>query len=129
VLGDVVCGGFAMPLRKGYAKEICIVTSGEKMSLFAAKNIARAVEQFKGRGYAQLKGLILNARGVPNEAGLVQAAAEEMGTGVIIEIPRDSTVQFCEERNVTVIEGAPDSPLAGVYHRLAETMGGGNPVS
>jgi len=129
VLGDVVCGGFAMPLRKGYAKEICIVTSGEKMSLFAAKNIARAVEQFKGRGYARLKGLILNARGVPNEAGLVQAAAEEMGTGVIIEIPRDSAVQFCEERNVTVIEGAPDSPLAGVYHRLAETMGCGNPVS
>lgn len=64
VLGDVVCGGFAMPLRKGYADEIYIVTSGEKMSLFAARNIARAVDQFKGWGYAQLKGIILNARGL-----------------------------------------------------------------
>ena len=124
VLGDVVCGGFAMPLRKGYAEEIYIVTSGEKMSLFAARNIAKAVEQFKGRGYARLKGIILNARGVPNEAALVQAAAEEMGTRVIIEIPRDSTVQLCEERNVTVVEGAPDSPLAGIYHRLAEIIAG-----
>ena len=123
VLGDVVCGGFAMPLRKGYAEEIYIVTSGEKMSLFAARNIALAVEQFKGRGYAQLKGLILNARGVPDEADLVQATAEELGTEVIIEIPRDATVQLCEAKNLTVIEGAPDSPLAEVYHRLAEIVG------
>jgi hypothetical protein len=104
------------------AKAIYIVTSGEEMSLFAARNIARAVEQFKGRGYAQLKGLILNARGVPDEVALVQAAAEELGTEVIIEIPRDATVQHCEAKNLTVIEGAPDSPLAGVYHRLAEII-------
>ncbi|MDD2360940.1 MAG: nitrogenase iron protein NifH [Syntrophaceticus schinkii] len=122
VLGDVVCGGFAMPLRKGYAREIYIVTSGEKMSLFAARNIARAIEQFQGRGYAQLKGLILNARGVPDESALVQAAAEEMGTQVIIEIPRDTAVQFCEEKNMTVIQGSPDSSLAQVYYRLAEMI-------
>jgi nitrogenase iron protein NifH len=122
VLGDVVCGGFAMPLRKGYAQEIYIVTSGEKMSLFAARNIARAVEEFRIRGYARLKGFILNARGVPGESALVAAAAEEMNTRVIMEIPRDTVVQVCEDKNMTVIEGSPDSRLAGIYGRLADII-------
>ena len=122
VLGDVVCGGFAMPLRKGYAKEVFIVTSGEKMSLFAAKNIAKAIEQFEGRGYARLMGIILNSRGVPNERALVQETAEELGTKIIIQIPRDSIVQKCEEQNQTVIEGSPESSLAGIYFELAEKI-------
>ena len=122
VLGDVVCGGFAMPLRKGYADEVYIVTSGEKMSLFAARNIALAVEQFKGRGYAKLSGIILNSRGVPDESALVQTLADEIGTEVIIKIPRDETIQHCEEMNKTVLSGAPDSNLAGVYRELAERV-------
>ena len=122
VLGDVVCGGFAMPLRNGYAEEIYIVTSGEKMSLFAARNIAQAVDQFKGRGYARLKGVILNSRGVPDESALVQAAATEMETRVVAEIPRDNVVQHCEEKNLTVVEGAPASSMAGVYHQLAKII-------
>ncbi len=122
VLGDVVCGGFAMPLRKGYAKEVYIVTSGEKMSLFAARNIAKAIEQFKGREYARLMGIILNSRGVPNELAIVERMADELGTEVVIQIPRDSTVQYCEERNQTVIEGMPDSSLAGVYRVLADRI-------
>ncbi len=122
VLGDVVCGGFAMPLRKGYAREVYIVTSGEKMSLFAARNIAMAVEQFKGRGYARLSGLILNARGVPDEAAVVQALADEIGIKVIVEIPRDVTIQQCEEINKTVISGAPDSHMADIYRTLAEKI-------
>jgi len=119
VLGDVVCGGFAMPLRKGYADEIYIVTSGEKMSLFAARNIAQAVAQFKGRGYAQLKGIILNARGIANESEIVRRAAAELETSVVAEIPRDPTIQACEEKNKTVIEGATDSSLADRYRMLA----------
>jgi nitrogenase iron protein NifH len=119
VLGDVVCGGFAMPLRKGYAEDVYIVTSGEKMSLFAARNIARAVEAFKGRGYANLRGVILNARGIANELELVEEAAREMNTEVVAEIPRDPTIQACETSNTTVIEGAPDSPLAEKYRMLA----------
>lgn len=119
VLGDVLCGGFAMPLRKGYAKEVYIVTSGEKMSLFAARNIAKAVEQFKGRGYGQLKGVILNARGVVNESELVEKAACEIGAEVVALIPRDPIIQSCEDKNMTVIEGAPDSPLAETYRKLA----------
>lgn len=119
VLGDVVCGGFAMPLRKGYAKEVYIVTSGEKMSLFAARNIAKAVEQFKGRGYGQLRGIILNARGVADESELVKRAACEIGTKVVAEIPRDPIIQACEVENKTVIEGSPDSSLAETYRELA----------
>lgn len=126
VLGDVVCGGFAMPLRKGYAEEIYIVTSGEKMSLFAAGNIVKAVEQFKGRGYARLKGLILNGRNIPDESNLVRAAADRMNCRVVVEIPRNDVVQSCEEKNVTVIEGEPLSFMAGVYHRLAQIIANGN---
>jgi len=119
VLGDVVCGGFAMPLRKGFADDVYIVTSGEKMSLFAARNIARAVETFKSRGYARLKGIILNARGIENELGIVREAALEMNTDVIAEIPRDPIIQTCETSNSTVIEGAPNSELADKYRMLA----------
>ncbi len=124
VLGDVVCGGFAMPLRRGYADEVYIVTSGEKMSLFAARNIAQAVGEFKGRGYAQLKGIILNARGIADELEIVRRAAAEMDTKVVAEIPRDPTIQACEERNATVIEGAPDSSLAERYRMLARSIMG-----
>jgi len=122
VLGDVVCGGFAMPLRRGYADEVYIVTSGEKMSLFAARNIAKAVEQFKGRGYGQLRGIILNARGVADESELVKRAACEIDTKVVAEIPRDPIIQACEEENKTVIEGSPDSPLAETYRELARKI-------
>lgn len=72
VLGDVVCGGFSMPIRNGYAEEVYIVTSGEMMSMYAASNISTAINQFKNRGYARLKGLILNAKNVENEVELVE---------------------------------------------------------
>ncbi len=92
------------------------------MSLFAARNIAKAVEQFKGRGYAQLKGVILNARGIENESEIVKAAAGEMKTEVVAEIPRDPTIQICEAINTTVIQGAPDTPLADRYRMLAAAI-------
>ena len=123
VLGDVVCGGFAMPLRRGYAREVYIVTSGEKMSLFAARNIATAIKQFNcNREYARLMGIIQNSRGVPNESDLVEQLAEELETKIITAIPRDPTIQHCEERSQTVLEGAPDSPLAEMYRVLAEKI-------
>ena len=86
VLGDVVCGGFAMPMRSGYADRVFILTSGENVSLHAAANIAMAVEQFRGRGYATLGGLILNCRQVPRELEEVQELAQDIGadlTGIL----------------------------------------------
>ena len=72
VLGDVVCGGFAMPLRSGYADELYIVTSGEMMSLYAASNIAQAVRNLRASGCAKLKGLILNKKNIEAEEELAK---------------------------------------------------------
>lgn len=88
VLGDVVCGGFAMPLRGGYADDVLVVTSGEMMSLYAASNISQAIRNFGRRGYAKMSGLILNSRNVTKELELVSQAAEEMGTKIIKVMPR-----------------------------------------
>ena len=82
VLGVVVCGGFSMPIRNGYSEEVYIVTSGEMMSMYAASNISTAINQFKNRGYARLKGLILNAKNVENEVELVEKLATEIDSQV-----------------------------------------------
>jgi len=122
VLGDVVCGGFAMPIRGGYADDVCIVTSGEMMSLYAATNISHAVKSFGKRGYASLKGLILNAKNFEDEQELVQKAADEIGTKIIHYVPRDPVVQKAEAMGKTVCEAFPDSPQAQVYRELAKKM-------
>lgn len=122
VLGDVVCGGFAMPIREGYAREVFIVSSGEMMALYAADNIARAVRSFASRGYAHLAGLILNARNIEGEREIVARAAQEIGTEVVAYVPRSGDIQRAEALGGTVLECVPDSPLCAVYRELAETV-------
>ncbi|MBE6949991.1 MAG: nitrogenase iron protein [Ruminococcaceae bacterium] len=122
VLGDVVCGGFSMPMRSGYADKVFVITSGENMAIHAAANIAMAVENFKGRGYAQLGGLILNRRNVKNEDAKVQELADDIHSSVIATLSRSDTVQEAEELGKTVIEAFPESEMAGEYRRLAKTL-------
>ncbi len=122
VLGDVVCGGFSAPIRDGYAEEVCIVTSGEKMSLYAAHNIYRAVQNFQNRGYASVKGLILNRRNVEDEYERVKAFAEERKLPILADIPRSKEIQVWEDRGMTVIEGEPDSEISIVYRQLAQRL-------
>lgn len=122
VLGDVVCGGFAMPIRGGYADYVFIVTSGEMMAMFAATNIAHAIQNFGKRGYAKLAGFIQNSRNVENEDLLVAKAAEENDTRVVKIIPRDGAVQLAENEGKTVIEALPDCEMSGEYMDLAEKM-------
>lgn len=122
VLGDVVCGGFAMPIRDGYAREVFIVSSGEMMALYAANNIAQAVRNFAGRGYARLGGLILNARNTENERETVAKAAEEIGIDVIQYIPRCSDIQKAEAGGGTVFECLTESPMHQVYNELAQKI-------
>lgn len=122
VLGDVVCGGFAMPIRGGYADHVLIVTSAEKMALFAASNIACAIESFGKRGYARLAGLIHNSRNIADEDRRVAEAAEALNTTVLKKIPRDGDVQTAENRGCTVIEALPDSPMAAEYRDLAKRV-------
>lgn len=131
VLGDVVCGGFSMPMRKGYADQVFILTSGENMALHAAANIAMALENFKGRGYASLGGLILNRRDVKNEAEKAAELAEDLSTEIVGELSRSETVQAAEELQRTVVEAFPESAMAEEYRRLAKAVlrqcGGGLP--
>nr|MCR5681269.1 nitrogenase iron protein [Clostridiales bacterium] len=129
VLGDVVCGGFTMPMRPGYAEKVFVVTSGENMSIHAAANIAMAVEGFRGRGYAEFAGLILNRRGVKNEDEKVAELAEDIHSSVIGSLSRSQTVLEAEELGRTVIEAFPESAMAQEYRLLAEAVmraAGGN---
>ncbi|MDR1630872.1 MAG: AAA family ATPase [Oscillospiraceae bacterium] len=119
VLGDVVCGGFAMPIRIGYAEDVYIVTSGEMMSMYAASNISSAVNQFKTRGYARVRGLILNHKNVENETELVQKLADEIGTVVFHEVPRHGAIQEAENKGHTIAEEFFGSEMYGIYEELA----------
>jgi nitrogenase iron protein NifH len=126
VLGDVVCGGFAMPMREGYADEVLIISSGEMMSLYAAHNIARAIRNFAGRSYALLRGIILNRRNIENERTLTEQAAAEIGTSLVGEVPRCSLVQDAEAEGKTVLEKFPQSEMSGVYRGLSKLLRNGS---
>lgn len=119
VLGDVVCGGFAAPIREGYADDILIVTSGEKMALYAANNIKTAVDNFKDRGYATVKGIVFNHRNVRDEDTKVKAFAEEANIPIVGEIPRSDEILMWEDNGKTVVEGVPDSDIAKKFADLA----------
>lgn len=122
VLGDVVCGGFSMPMRGGYADKVFVITSGENMALHAAANIAMAIEGFKGRGYAQLGGVILNRRNVKNEDAKVSELAADINSEVIAALSRSDTVQEAEELGKTVVEAFPHSLMAQEYRALAQKL-------
>ena len=122
VLGDVVCGGFSMPMRGGYADEVYIVTSGENMAIYAAANIASALQHFEGRGYAKLGGVILNCRNVKRETEKVQELCDDFHTQIIGQIPFSERVQDADENFLTLMEAYPEDTLASVYENLAEQV-------
>lgn len=122
VLGDVVCGGFSMPMRNGYADKVFILTSGENMAIHAAANIAMAVQNFKNRGYAGLGGLILNRRDVPREEEKVAEVADDFQTAVIGTLSHSSQVALAEEQQKTLMECYPESEMAEEYRALAVQM-------
>ncbi len=122
VLGDVVCGGFAAPIREGYAEGVLIVTSGEKMALYAARNIANAVRNFEDRSYARVWGVVMNRRNVPGEEDKVRAFTGEAGLPVLADLPRSDDISRCEDAGKTVIEGSPDCAAAACFRRLARAL-------
>lgn len=122
VLGDVVCGGFAMPIREGKAQEVYIVVSGELMALYAANNICKGIARYAKTGGARLGGIICNCRNVAHERELVVQFANEIGSRLVYVIPRDDVVQQSEIRGMTVIEHAPESAQAGEYRSLAHVI-------
>jgi nitrogenase iron protein NifH len=124
VLGDVVCGGFAMPIREGKAQEIYIVASGELMALYAANNISKGIQKYANTGGVRLGGIICNSRKVDGEKELIQAFAKELGTQMIHFVPRDNIVQRAEINKKTVIDYDPTAAQADEYRALARAIDG-----
>jgi len=124
VLGDVVCGGFAMPIREGKAEEIYIVCSGEMMAMYAANNISKGILKFAQSGVVRLGGLICNSRKVDNEREMIEQFAKQLGTQMIHFVPRDNDVQRAEINRKTVIEWNPECPQADEYRALANAIDG-----
>ncbi len=122
VLGDVVCGGFAMPIREGKAEEIYIVVSGEMMAMYAANNICKGIVKYADAGGVRLGGLICNSRKVDNEANMIQAFAKKLGTQMLHFVPRDNMVQKAEIHRKTVIEFEPSHGQADEYRALSKKM-------
>ncbi|MGZ3391425.1 MAG: nitrogenase iron protein, partial [Isosphaeraceae bacterium] len=122
VLGDVVCGGFAMPMREGKAQEIYIVCSGEMMAMYAANNICNGIVKFAEAGGVRLGGLICNSRNVDNEREMIEEFARRLGTKMIHFLPRDNDVQRAEIKRKTVIEWNPYAPQADEYRALARKI-------
>ena len=122
VLGDVVCGGFAMPIRENKAQEIYIVVSGEMMAMYAANNISKGIVKYANSGGVRLAGLICNSRNTDREDELIEALAAKIGTQMIHFIPRDNVVQRAEIRRMTVIEYDPAAKQADEYRELARKI-------
>src|SRR5271167_207192 len=122
VLGDVVCGGFAMPIREKKAQEIYIVCSGEMMAMYAANNICKGIVKYANSGGVRLGGIICNSRKVDNEREMIEELARQLGTQMIHFVPRDNDVQRAEINKKTVIEWRPTCPQADEYRNLARAM-------
>jgi len=122
VLGDVVCGGFAMPIRENKAQEIYIVCSGEMMAMYAANNIAKGIVKYANSGGVRLAGLICNSRQCAREDELIMELAAKLGTQMIHFVPRDNVVQRAEIRRMTVIEYEPTAKQADEYRSLANKI-------
>ncbi len=122
VLGDVVCGGFAMPMREGKAQEIYIVCSGEMMAMYAANNISKGIVKFAEAGGVRLGGIICNSRKCDNEQPMIEAFAKKLGTQMIHFVPRDNMVQRAEINRKTVIEFDPTHTQADEYRTLAKKI-------
>jgi nitrogenase iron protein NifH len=122
VLGDVVCGGFAMPIREGKAEEIYIVVSGEMMAMYAANNICKGIRKFADAGGVRLGGLICNSRNVDNEREMIEQLAIKLGTQMVHFVPRDNIVQRAEINRKTVIDYDPTCGQADEYRALASKI-------
>jgi nitrogenase iron protein NifH len=122
VLGDVVCGGFAMPIRENKAEEIYIVVSGEMMAMYAANNISKGILKYATSGKVRLGGLICNSRNTDKESELIEALAKRLGTQMIHFVPRENEVQRAELRRMTVIEYSPQHKQAEEYRELARKI-------
>ncbi|MBZ4024163.1 nitrogenase reductase, partial [Rhodobacter sp. TJ_12] len=122
VLGDVVCGGFAMPIRDGKAQEVYIVASGEMMAIYAANNICKGLAKYARQSGVRLGGIICNSRNVDGEKEFLAEFTAAIGTKMIHYVPRDNIVQKAEFNKQTVTEFQPDCNQAQEYRELGRKI-------
>ena len=122
VLGDVVCGGFAVPIREGIAEHVFTVSSADFMSIYAANNLFRGIQKYSNSGGALLGGVIANSVNAPYAREIIDDFVNRTKTQVIEYIPRSVTVTQCELQGKTTIEAAPESEQAKIYFSLAEKI-------
>ena len=122
VLGDVVCGGFAVPIRNEYANVILVVTSGEFMSLYAANNILRGIRNYDGADLRRVAGLVYNRRNVEGEDERVERFAKAVGLPLFAEIPRSDSFAQAEHANETVLQQARDTQLCDLFNQMAARL-------
>ncbi|XRO77357.1 nitrogenase iron protein [Methanocaldococcus sp. 10A] len=122
ILGDVVCGGFAMPLQKHLADDVYIVTTCDPMAIYAANNICKGIKRYANRGKIALGGIIYNGRSVVNAPEIVEEFAKKIGTQVIGKIPISNLITKAEIYKKTVIEMYPDSEIANIFREIAKAI-------
>lgn len=122
VLGDVVCGGFSMPLREEVAEEVYLVTTSEFMALYAANNICRGIRKYAATGAVRLAGIIFNERSGAVRPEVAEAFAEKIGTRIVGRIPVSREIGLAETERKTVIERFPESEAAQMFRYLAKEI-------
>ncbi|SFA97020.1 nitrogenase iron protein [Acetitomaculum ruminis DSM 5522] len=128
VLGDVVCGGFAVPVRKEYADAVFLVTSGEYMSLYAANNILRGVRNYDGENGKRVAGIIYNERKISDEDGRVNRFAKAVNLPIIVKVPRSNAFSYAEEENMTVMEIEGFEAEKEIFTKIADYIDGQLPL-
>lgn len=122
VLGDVVCGGFAVPMRSGYAEEVYVVTSGEFMSLYAANNIARGIQNYAEQGDVRMGGLIANVKDLEYDREIIEKFAERIGTHVVWHLEWNKVVYEAERRRKTAVRYKPEHPFVETILDMARAI-------
>ncbi|WP_332450608.1 nitrogenase iron protein NifH [Methanoculleus sp.] len=122
VLGDVVCGGFSVPIREGVAEQVYTVTSADFMAVYAANNLFKGIQKYANSGGALFSGIIANSVALPVQREIIDDFASRTGTTIAEYVPRSDTITRSELLGQTAVEYDPDSEQANVYRSLARTL-------
>lgn len=118
VLGDIVCGGFASPVTRGYAQRIFVVSSGEQASLFAANNLIHGMNAIRH----PVSGIIYNERNFRGEDEIMDAFCGAVGVPVISKIPYSEAIKLGEIERRAIRECPGGEQVAAYYEALADRM-------
>jgi chlorophyllide a reductase subunit X len=123
-LGDVVCGGFGLPIARDMCQKVIVVGSNDLQSLYVANNVCSAVDYFrKLGGNVGVAGMVINKDDGTGEA---HAFAEAVGIPVLSAIPADDDIRR-KSANYEIV-GTPGGPWASLFEMLAEQVAIAPPV-